>query len=76
MNPLILELLRWIDARQRTYAETMEASRSNCPRHSTWEDAVIGGLIQLESNSNDAKVSISRKGRESLESEESKRAST
>ena len=44
---LTLELLSWVDARPRTYAETMEAWRSTCPRHSTWEDALIDGLIQV-----------------------------
>jgi hypothetical protein len=46
---LTLEFLAWIAARPRTYAEAMEAWRSNCPRHTVWEDALIDGLIQLES---------------------------
>lgn len=66
VDPLILELLTWISARKRTYAETMEAWRSNCPRHSTWEDALIAGLIELENNSNEAIVSLSAKGNELL----------
>ena len=45
---LTLEFLRWISARPRTYAEAMEAWRSTCPRHTVWEDAIIGGLIQIE----------------------------
>lgn len=46
MNPLTIELLAWIAVRPRTYREAMEAWRSNCPRHSVWEDALIAGLIE------------------------------
>ena len=45
---LTLEFLSWISSIPRTYAETMETWRSSCPRHTVWEDALIGGLIQLE----------------------------
>jgi hypothetical protein len=43
----ILEFLRWLDVRERTYEETMEAWRTSCPRLSIWEDASIGGLVAL-----------------------------
>ena len=46
-NALLLELLTWISSR-RTYGETMEAWRTNCPRHSVWEDALIAGLVRLD----------------------------
>ena len=26
----------------------MEAWRTNCPRHSVWEDALIAGLVRLD----------------------------
>ena len=47
MNPLMLELLSWVVSRPRTYDEAMDAWRSNCPRHTVWEDALIDGLIQV-----------------------------
>ena len=47
-DALILELLTWISCRRRTYAETMEAWRTSCPRHSVWEDAVTAGLVRLD----------------------------
>ena len=50
MNQLARELLAWISARPRTYAETMEAWRSTCPRHSTWEDACIAGHVEVIGN--------------------------
>jgi hypothetical protein len=45
---LMLEFLRWVSSRRRTYAEAMEAWRSNCPRQTVWEDALADGLIELE----------------------------
>jgi hypothetical protein len=45
----MLELLAWVAARPRTYGETMEAWRTSCPRMSTWEDATLGGLVEVQS---------------------------
>jgi hypothetical protein len=44
------EFLAWVGRRPRTYAETMEAWQTSCPRNSVWEDALGDGLIQLESD--------------------------
>jgi hypothetical protein len=44
--PLTLELLQWVASRPRTYADAIEAWRSNCPRQSVWDDAAIAGLIR------------------------------
>ena len=46
-SPLIPELLEWVSRRRRTYEQTMEAWRSSCPRHTTWEDALVEGLIEV-----------------------------
>jgi hypothetical protein len=46
---LTLQFLDFI-ADGRTYAETMEAWRSNCPRMPIWENAVRDGLVGVESN--------------------------
>ena len=43
-----IEFLRWLSARPRSYAETMEAWRTSCPRLSTWEDAIADGLVALD----------------------------
>ncbi len=48
VSPLTLEFLAWISACPRTYAEALEVWRTRCPRHSVWEDALIDGLIRLE----------------------------
>jgi hypothetical protein len=67
---LTVEFLRWIAARPRTYAEAMEAWRSNCPRHTVWEDALINGLIQFENGvtMNQCAVIVTPRGRAILDS--------
>ena len=47
ITPVMLELLTWIATRPRTYAETMDAWRSNCPRHPVWDDACVAGLVEV-----------------------------
>jgi hypothetical protein len=46
-NVLLVELLEWVIARPRTYSETMEAWRTSCPRTPVWEDAIIGGFVEV-----------------------------
>jgi hypothetical protein len=58
-----LQLLEWIDERQRSYAETMEAWRSSCPRLTIWEDAVAEGLVGVR----DGRVVVTARGRELVE---------
>jgi len=48
MDPLTVEFLAWLASPTRTYAETMEAWRTSCPRHPVWEDAFASGLIQVQ----------------------------
>ena len=63
VSRLMLEFLSWVDSRRRTYAEAMEAWRSTCPRHTVWEDALIDGLIQLESEgSQQPEVTLTPRG--------------
>jgi hypothetical protein len=45
LNAPTLELLAWISERPRSYAETMEAWKSHCPRLTVWEDAIADGLV-------------------------------
>jgi D-3-phosphoglycerate dehydrogenase len=44
-RPLILDLLAWLSAGPRAYAEVMEVWRTSCPRLPIWEDAVDAGLV-------------------------------
>jgi hypothetical protein len=62
---LMAQFLRWLEERPRSYAETMDAWRSNCPRLSAWEDALDEGLIRLEPAQNgaaDMQVLVTAKG--------------
>jgi hypothetical protein len=66
---LMREFLMWVDCRRRSYAEAMDAWRSNCPRHTVWEDALADGLIQVEGDGtlNEALVSLTARGKAVLE---------
>ena len=45
---LLRELLLWVGDRPRTYDDTIEAWRSNCPRHPVLDDAFTGGLLRVD----------------------------
>ena len=49
---IMIQFLAWVADRPRNYAQAMDAWRSSCPRLSVWEDAIIEGLIRIESNAN------------------------
>jgi len=44
---LTVQLLSWVAARRRSYAEIKEAWRSTCPLTCAWEDAFNDGLVAL-----------------------------
>jgi hypothetical protein len=62
-NASTLQLLEWIAERPRTYAETMEAWKSHCPRLTIWEDALADGLLRVER----ARVVLTAAGRAVIE---------
>lgn len=68
----LVQFLLWIAARPRTYAETMEAWRTNCPRLSAWEDATANGLVDMTQGESPVKgeavVVLTEKGRALLAS--------
>ena len=57
-----LELLTWITARDRTYADVVEAWKSNCPRLAVWDDAVTAGLVTARRD----RVALTARGRAAL----------
>lgn len=65
---LTRQFLAWVADRPRTYAETMEAWRTTCPRMTVWEDAVSAGLVRLDGGGamKDARVSLTPQGRARL----------
>lgn len=44
-KPLVLDLIEWVAAEPRAYAEVMDAWRTSCPRLPVWEDAVDHGFV-------------------------------
>jgi D-3-phosphoglycerate dehydrogenase len=48
VEALIVDLLGWLDARERTYEEVMDAWRTSCPKLPVWEDANDRGLVVRE----------------------------
>ena len=69
VDPLMLQFLAWVASRRRTYAEAMEAWQTMCPRHTVWEDALIDGLIQVQSQGSprQSDVMLTPRGRAILE---------
>jgi hypothetical protein len=67
IDSLILDLLEWIADRDRTYAETLDAWRTSCPRLPVWEDASDRGLVTTEYNAGQALVRLTPAGRSVLE---------
>ncbi|MBI3208294.1 MAG: hypothetical protein HYZ37_05250 [Candidatus Solibacter usitatus] len=62
MEALILDLLEWLQTRDRTYAEVMEAWRTSCPRFPVWEDATDSGLVAVEDVNGSSVVRVTEKG--------------
>jgi hypothetical protein len=67
-DALTLEFLQWLAGSARSYGETMEAWRTNCPRMPVWEDAVRAGLVALEGGGTmrERKVALTQAGRSLL----------
>jgi hypothetical protein len=68
-HALVLDLVEWVAARPRAYAEVMEAWRTSCPRLSIWEDAVDQGLVTRELRDGVPTVTVTPPGRALLERE-------
>jgi hypothetical protein len=45
LEGLILDLLRWLSERQRSYEEVLDAWRTSCPKLPVWEEANDRGLV-------------------------------
>jgi hypothetical protein len=55
---LTLQMLGWLDEEPRSYAETIEAWKTSCPRLSIWEDALADGLIAVRAG----RVDVTERG--------------
>ena len=75
VDALILDLLEWIAAGERSYAEVMEAWRTSCPRLPVWEEANDRGLVAREHVGGRALIRITPAGRGLLARHRSRRKS-
>jgi len=69
INPLVFDLLDWLAAEPRPYAEVMEAWRTSGPRLTIWEDAVdLGWVIRRRDlSAAEAMVRLTAEGRQALQ---------
>ena len=67
VEALILDLLEWLESRERSYAEVMDAWRTSCPRLPVWEDATDRGLVSKAYVNGRAVVRITPSGRALLQ---------
>lgn len=63
---LILDLVAWVAAEPRPYAEVMEGWRTSCPRLPVWEDATDRGLLACEPRAGGLVVVATPAGRAAL----------
>jgi len=67
LTTLIIELLEWLAAEPRAYAEVMDGWRTSCPRLPIWEDAVDRGLVRRRATpGGPAMVEVTSEGRRML----------
>lgn len=68
LEPLIIDLLEFVDAKPRRYDEVMEAWRTSCPRLPVWEEAHDRRLVATEREAAGVIVRLTDRGRELLAS--------
>jgi hypothetical protein len=73
---LLIQFLHSVSSRRRTYAEAMDAWRSSCPRLTVWQDALLDGLIEVETGGplRQAEVALTPRGRAILDSNQTPEA--
>lgn len=60
---LVLDLVEWVAACPRPYAEVMDAWRTSCPRLPVWEDAVDYGFVAVRRETGGSHVHVTPGGR-------------
>lgn len=71
VDNLILDLLEWLEKRDRSYEEVMDAWRTSCPKLPIWEDATDRGLVKQEEVNGRCVVRPTSSGRALLENRNS-----
>jgi hypothetical protein len=63
---LILDLVEWLAAAPRPYADVMDAWRTSCPRLTIWEDALDLGFVARRQHGPTAMVELTAAGHDFL----------
>ena len=63
VDALLFDMLSWLAAGARPYAEVMEAWRTSCPRLTVWEEAIERGLVEQARSDRVRVVRITPAGR-------------
>jgi len=63
VDALVLDLLEWVAAAERSYAEAIDTWRTSCPRLPVWENATDRGLVMRGRAPSGAVVRITASGR-------------
>jgi hypothetical protein len=66
VDGLIVDLLNWLEIRERGYEEVMDAWRTSCPKLPVWEDANDRGFIAIDAIAQTRIIRITNLGREFL----------
>jgi hypothetical protein len=66
VEALVLDLLEWLVRADRSYADTMDAWRTTCPRLPVWEDANDRGFVYIEHARGQSSVRVTPAGLEFL----------
>jgi hypothetical protein len=62
VESLLLDLVEWVERKERTYEETMDAWRTSCPRLPVWEAATERGFVMTDSANGRLLVRATPKG--------------
>ena len=67
IEPLILDLVEWVEKKPRPYIDVMDAWKTSCPRLTVWEDAVDHGYLRRKSDAHEGQMVVTTKsGRQFL----------
>jgi hypothetical protein len=64
LDSLVLDMLEWLAKEPRTYAQTMDAWRTSCPRLTVWEEALDRGLVERKTGG--SRIAVTGAGRSFL----------
>ena len=67
LDPLILDLLEWLNREPRSHADVIDVWRTSCPRLTVWEDAIDRGFAARgRAHDGQAMIGLTDAGRDFL----------